>query len=112
MYNPYNAYNQVQNAAGEFVAPTAGVGYGGQGVWINKHFATIEEARVFFDSQISELLNIYGRGKYQISRSCLASLVDRFSIVNIKKNGKPGKAHQTVQMYRIIEEQRAREEAR
>ena len=106
-YDPSNAYNNVQDATGAFVAPRFGVGYGGQGAWLNKHFATQAEAETFFDSQVTHLREVYAGNK--VTRRNLESeaisgrLIRQFRIVNIKADGKPGKLRQTVQLYTISE---------
>lgn len=97
----------VQNSiTREWAKPRYGIGYGGQGTWMNKHFATIEEAQAEFDSQVAQLHTIYGTSatiSNELPAMCSSRLVQTFSIVNTKKNGKPGKMRQTVTLYQITE---------
>jgi hypothetical protein len=93
---------QAQNPlTSEFEPARYGVGYGGQGAWFNKHFVTIEEAEAFFASEVKKDIAAFSGGEYQTDDTCPTTLVKRWSIVNIKKNGTPGKMRQTVQIYRI-----------
>lgn len=99
-YDPTNAYNNVQSPAGEWVRPQYGVGFGGQGAWFNRHFATLAEAEIFYGERVASLPGCY-RGRTQSLESIPAPLIKRFRIVNLKADGKPGKLVQTVQMYQI-----------
>jgi hypothetical protein len=80
-----------------------GVGFGGQGAWFNKHFATLQEAQAFYSETIMRTIDSFSNFKTQITETAKGTTQDMqcFVIVNVKKDGSNGKIKQTVRLYQV-----------
>ena len=102
----------VQNKiTGEFSPASHGVGCGGQGTWMNTHFATLQDASDLFDRETKSTIDSYAKmGKYKIEdkieelpREIPGRYIElrRWIIKNIRKDGTIGKMRFVVTLYEI-----------
>lgn len=102
----------VQNKiTGEFSPASHGVGFGGQGTWMNTHFCNLQDASNFFDRETKSTIDSYAKmGKYKIEDKIEQFPTEipggyielrRWIIKNIRKDGTIGKIRFVVTLYEI-----------
>lgn len=101
---PDSPYRSVFAPNGDLVVPQWGVGYGGQGTWLNRHFATLAEAEAFYAAEVASTRQSFGRLRVQETevKNLTATITKQTTIVNVKKAGTIGKIRQTVRIYAIV----------
>ena len=94
--------------------PVAGIGFGQQGYWCNRHFTTLELAQSAYDRMAAELRNEivpsgtggrlcwrHGSIETPIEPPPGSTLIRGARFRGLLKSGKPGKTVHTIYLYRI-----------
>lgn len=102
-----NDIHLVQNlSTREFAPATHGVMFAAHGYCGNTHFCTIEDALADFDRQVAQVIAAYkaaaATANYHITEiENTGKIIKQIEIVNVKKNGQPGKIKNTVRLYTL-----------